>query len=145
VAEWKKDLDNFFAERARKTPEQQQLEARHAEAAKFFNRAVIPAFEDLGKELQKHGRTVRVMPEKDHVSFRVRHEDVEEYRCELRVRIGPRTVVPYVVRHFFDKKAKRHRRAEVPLREGPKLYTVSDFSKIDLLRFVVADYKKYVL
>ena len=42
MAEWKKDLDNFFAERARKTPEQQQLEARHAEAAKFFNRAVIP-------------------------------------------------------------------------------------------------------
>lgn len=145
MSDWKRDLQSFFEDKNRKTVREQHLEQRKLEAARFLEKIALPAFEVIKKELEKHSRAVKVSSDKEFASLRVRHNGFEEYRCDLRVRIGPQAALPYAVHYFVDKRTGRRRSGEVNLRQGNQIYTIQELFKIDIILFVVNDYKSHIV
>lgn len=151
MEDWKNDLGDMFKnieEKGRK--DEENVKKREAEAEKFFTSIVIPAFEELKNELEKHGREVSTPTGYKSVYSQVgaimsvKFEGVEEYVYGIGVKISPRCAFPYSERWFTSKEDGKKYKGEGVIRSGVQDYDVSDISKEDIIRDFLSGYKLHV-
>ena len=85
MAEWKSDLDDMFKSREQKADAaaEKQKETQTA-VEEYLSTEVIPAFEELKAQLEKHGRQVTVSKRSDSASIIMGFQGNEEFITSLK-------------------------------------------------------------
>ena len=134
--DWKKTLGDTFDDAEKK--EQQEQNAL-AEADKYINSVVLPAFNEVNAELKKNGMVASVSGSNDSASFTIRENDMVSYQYKVRINIPIMNLI-----------------TEMRHREGGQLYrvagsfiggqdsTIADVSKEEIIKHLVADYTQHI-
>src|SRR4030065_2365887 len=81
---WKAELEAHFKEKKQSKKElKDKKEELKKSARRFIKKTVLPAFEELGKELIKHKREILVDKKKDWTALMVRHNKKKEFVYEI--------------------------------------------------------------
>lgn len=104
----------------------------------FFTAVVVPAFEAIDAELQKHGRDAVILSASEGASIRVTFQDKNEINYMIKVK----DLYPSVVLRLTDEKDGRRYVAEEYLRSGNQDYTVSDISTDEIIHHFLSKYKQ---
>jgi hypothetical protein len=139
MPEWKNKLGGFFREVHKSKQDQDGTEV-----ARFIAEVVVPAFEELKPEMEKHGRTATVRNAVSSAAISVHHNGEEELSYRLQCRIFPTRILPYVDIRFRERKGLRLIRTEVMLREGGVEYSLSDVTKEEIIEHFVDNYTRRV-
>ena len=140
MEEWKREIDDFFKEKEKKNIEKEvQIEQKKLDIQHFYSSKVIPAFEELKTELERHGRKVGLVKLEDYASITVTYEGIEEinYAIEVRGR------VPYPEITLIERSGKRQM-VEGTFRVGTQGFDVLDVSKEEIIRHFLNKYKSYI-
>jgi len=145
MKDWEKDLSHFFEKReSKKQHNEEKVKQKKSEVESFYSLKVVPAFEELKNELEKHGREVSVYASKEHASIAVKFEGVEEYHYAIKVRIFPNRAFPYPETHFTSKKDGKSYKSEGFIRSGSQDYDIADISKEEIIHNFLEGYKLHV-
>lgn len=81
---WKAELDAHFKEQKNAKRQQKNQDDDFKKSAKrFIKKTVLPAFEELGKELGKHKRETVIDRKNDWAALMVRHNKKKEIAYEI--------------------------------------------------------------
>jgi choline/glycine/proline betaine transport protein len=145
MSDWKKDLNDLFKQKkAKKEIEKEKINKHSLEAEKFYLSVVIPAFEELKPELEKHGREVKINVSKKRASIRVNYEGNLEIGYEINVRIYPNYAHPYPECLYINPKNKLMCRSEGHFRSGSQDYSVLDISKEEIIQNYLNEYEIHI-
>jgi hypothetical protein len=145
MSDWKSELERFFQEKSQhEVTNAVQLVETTAEVLAFYSNVVIPAFEELKTELEKHQRKVLVTRGDMAASIEVEHNGQFELKYSVRVRIGPRQAFPYPATQFRDKSDGKIYRAEGELRSGLQDYSIAEITKDEIIKHFLTNYKMQI-
>ena len=119
--------------------EEKRLSMEH-----FMNEVALPALQDVRAELGKHGQKARLERGNGFLALTTLDpHGHEEFYYSIRVRSFRRTTFAFPE---IDTKSppKSVSRAEVVLRSGPASYDVSGFSREQLIRHFLHEYRKWI-
>ena len=143
MSDWRKDRDSLFQEKEAKFKDDAVKIASSLKAAKEFCASrVVPAFEELKGELEKHGREVRIAPGLIGVSLFVNYQKHLEFEYAIRVKVYPGKALPVPETRFYSKDELCT--YEGILRSGPQDYTVADITKQDIIAHFLQKYRPHV-
>lgn len=141
--DWKEILSDIVKKRANTSGKQEQEEARlHMEH--FMTEVALPALQDVRAELGKHGQKARLERGSGFLALTTLDpHGHEEFYYSIRVRSFRSTTFAFPE---IDTKSppKTVSRAEVILRSGPASYDVSGFTREQLIRHFLHEYRKWV-
>jgi len=81
---WKTELEAHFKEQKNAKRQQKNKEDDYKKLAKrLIKKTVLPAFEELGKELGKHKREIAIDRKKDWAALMVRRNKKKEFAYEI--------------------------------------------------------------
>lgn len=108
----------------------------------FINEVVLPAMNEVGEELKRHGVEARVATEDDPVRARLEVHHGEEQDFLYKVR--PKAYLqPTFVVEAEDEEAK-YFRAEVFIQEGGQGYDIMGWSKAQVISDMIDQYEKHM-
>ena len=117
-------------------------EQKKSEVESFYSVKVVPAFEELRSELEKHGREVSIHAGKEYASIAVKFKGVEEYSYTIKVRISPDRAFPYPESQIATRRdGKSHHMSGGFIRSGLQEYDVSDISKEEIIQDFLRGYE----
>lgn len=138
AADWKKELRDFLSHSgtsaARKQEERRRIKG-------FIADVVVPAFEEVAKELQALGRDVEVEFGDRVASIIVVHEGEEEIHYEVRARAYRKRDFAFPAIPLFDAEGQTYR-AEAYVGSRELHHDVTDFSREDLIRSFLDQYER---
>lgn len=139
MSDWRKNLGSFF-EKGEKSKQVQE----GSELARFISGTVLPAFDDLSKELGKHGREVTIRSAVSWAFMTVSHggEDELTYRVQGRI-MSNKTLACADVR-YRERKGLRLMRTESMFRPGNQNYSIGDITKEEVIRNFLDHYTRRV-
>src|SRR4051794_30641876 len=95
MADWKQELRDLFAQREQRERHRQlneQVQGNEvAEASRWLNQVVIPAFEALKAELGKYGRDITISNGREGCLLSIRHEQREDFTYRVLMSTYPTT------------------------------------------------------
>ena len=143
MSDWKMGLDNMFKEKVAKAKDDDERIAKNQKAAEAFTASVVvPAFEELKVELEKHGREVRISPGSTGATLLVTYQGNTELEYRLHVKVYPTRAVPVPeTQYYSDGKLWR---GEGYLKSGAQDYSIADITKSDIINHFLMDYKLHV-
>jgi hypothetical protein len=141
MEDWKKELNNYFKEKEKLEEKNKANEVQSKkDAGDFISSIVVPAFNELKKELEKNGREVNISSHKESAYISVKFSDVEEMDYGIGVRIHPHMAYPFTTTRTRAKTGEIYL-SEGVIRSGAQDYTVSDISKEDIIQSFLTNYK----
>ena len=139
MTNWRDSLDQFFED----TEEQEQ--SRKDTALSCFVRDVaVPAFDELGEQLSRHGREISVRETDSSVTAVVQHAGAEEISYRIHGRLFPNGVLPYAEVRFKERKGLKIIRVESMFRSGAPDYAIEDLTKEEVIRNFLSHYMRAV-
>ncbi|HDY84690.1 hypothetical protein LCGC14_1603630 [marine sediment metagenome] len=123
---WRKRLNNLF-----KFPEQPKIN-------NFIEEIVIPAMEDVKKELAIHGWKANITTEENGVIFQLERDDVVDFYYQV---LATEHVVPDV--HNESSKETIHWQADVYSRSGALGYDLYGCSREEVIRDLIDQLEQY--
>ena len=143
MSDWKKDMDSLFrGQEAKAKDDEQKLAKNRSEAEAFCSSQVVPAFEELKEELEKHDREVRISPGPSGASLLVEYKGNTEFEYSIHVKVYTARAVPVQeTRGFSEGKSWR---SEGSLRSGLQDYTIDDITKEDIITNFLSSYRLQV-
>jgi hypothetical protein len=148
LEDWRDDLDSFFKQiQNKRASEEKTVEQRRAETEAFIRSKVVPAFEDVKDQLEKYGRTVTILSEKDNASIIVVRVGAEEFKYSIKVDISSRKAIPVAEEEIPDRttgkrlRSKRLLRGEWFVMDWDINNEVNAISKEEIIRDVIRRYK----
>jgi len=147
MKDWKKDLNNFFNKTEEKEQDKEKrIKEKKSEVESFYSLKVIPIFEELKIELEKHGRRVEVYSTEGHASITVEFEGIEECSYAIKVRVSPDRAFPYPeYSHTNKKDGKMYKSTHIFIRDGSQDYNISDISKEEIRKHFLFVYTFWAL
>jgi hypothetical protein len=139
MADWRSRLDGLFEESGET---RSQREA--TEMARFIEATVVPAFAELTRELEKHGREVTIRATDTSAGITVHHEGEEEIVYRVQRRIFPNTIVPYAEVRFRERKGLKLIRVESMFRSGKPDYGLADVSGEEVIGNFLQHYRRCI-
>src|SRR5215472_13386727 len=82
--DWKDELHSFF-----RPEDDHRLDATRAQASRFLEDIVLPAFADVAQELARSGRAVRTSRSGSSATAIVRESRRDEFRFTVAVQVLP--------------------------------------------------------
>ena len=140
MADWRDELGALFS----RAGEQQEHEPE-SEIGRFMAAVVLPAFADVARELERHGRQVTVRPAATSASLLVAHAGEEELTYRVQGRMFPGGILPYAEVRYRERKGLRLLRTESMFRSGAADYKLADVTSADVIRNFLDHYKRLVL
>jgi len=125
--------------RCRKTGRKSGKETSETKA--LLASKVIPAFEEVKAQLEKHGRTVRVRSGENYANITVEYSGVEELNYSIDVSVTARGAFPWTIEELTDKKTDKRFNMKGSIRSGSQDYDLNDLSKDEIIQAVVNKYK----
>ncbi len=140
MTDWKSDLEDFLNNREQRARDnEKKLEKVKAEVKEFYSKIVIPAFEELEKELQKHKRETRI----SSTSFIVSYRGEQEIEYEIKVIAHPHTASVSRITHFRAEDGKMYT-SEGPLPSGSQNYPIGNITKDEVIADFLSTYKDHL-
>jgi len=134
MADWKNELGLFFDESEKKDDEQVK-----APFEKFLSEVAIPAFEELSKELEQHGRTISIRKSVSAAVMTVADGKTEEIMYRLQERRLPNKTLPYAQVRMRERGGLKLVTVEAMVRPGSD-YSTEDLTKDDVIQSVLKHY-----
>jgi len=120
-----------------------ELAAARQRAQTFIQDTALPAFRDLAKELEAHGRTAAIERQPYQVTLVVRRQGTEEFRYGIRARVL--RVAAMAFPELDDDSVPRRVVGEVILRGGvPRDYDADRFTRQGIVDDFIHEYAKWV-
>lgn len=135
MKEWRQRLDSFFEKNAAPTPQEEGTEF-----SQFIANVVIPAFEELAPELEKHGRTVVIRNSVTSAAMIIQCGGEEEMTYRVQRRRYPNTVLPYAEIRSRERRGLRYLTVESMYRSGTTSYKLADISKEEIIQNFLENY-----
>ncbi|MEX0885022.1 MAG: BCCT family transporter [Phycisphaeraceae bacterium] len=108
----------------------------------FIANTVIPAFQEIERELEKHGRDVRIEKRADQAALTVYHQGEEEFSYAVRGRAYHKLAFAFPHMGLDDKA--RIVRGEVVLPSGhPHGYELQHFTREGIIRDFLDEYARW--
>lgn len=136
--EWRKDLGSFF-----ETQNKSRAERKLSDIEKFVRNVVVPAFDDLKGELEKHGRAVNVRSSASTATLLVQHGGADEFTYCVQGRTFPDRIVPFAEIVCKERKGVRLIRTESMFR-GDNEYTIDSIEKDEVIQHFLSNYMSRV-
>lgn len=135
---WREKLNHIFdkieEERKQKLSEKEKLKE---EVTKFLKNVVLPAFEDLKKELTKRGRDVDIKTRLHEANIEIYYNGIEELTYSIRIK----GYYAYPKTYFSDRRRGGDRYSqEGTFRNGNQDYTISNLTKEEILENLLSKY-----
>jgi choline/glycine/proline betaine transport protein len=139
MTEWRDELNQFFVK-----TEVNRVQKESSELESFITTVVMPAFEDLAKELEKHGRTTVIRNAVISAALIVQNNGEEEMAYRILGRVLPNAVVPYVDLRFRERKGLRYLRTELMFRGAGTHYRLMDITRDEIIKNFLDNYMRRV-
>ena len=139
MADWRDRLSTYF----QKTGEPRHPEET-SELAQFIAGVVVPAFEEIVPELEKHGRTVVIRNAATSAAIIVQFNGEEEMTYRVQGRMFPTGVLPYAEVRFRERKGLRFISVERMFRSGPAPYRLADITRAEVIESFLDNYMRRV-
>jgi len=122
---------------------QREKDEAREKAGRFIEQTVLPAFREIQKELERHGRKVAVQRHGYQATLVIMRDDLEEFCYTVRARVFRKAVAAFP--ELEDGKVPRSVRGEIVIRGGlPRTYDLSHFSREGVLEDFLHEYAKWV-
>ena len=139
MADWRSNLGRFF--------EEKQAEEENPERSafsRFILEVVVPAFEEIGAELEKHDREVIIRSAQTSAALIVSRDGEEEMTYRVRGRTYPNGMLPFAELRFRERKGLRYIRVESAFRSGAQDYKLTDISQDEIIASFLDNYTRRV-
>lgn len=141
MSDWKSDLDKFFETAKQKaTTESIRRQETATEVQIYLQHEILPAFEELRSELEKHGREVSVHVGQDSGSIIVSFQGKQEFHFTIKSngsRVWPET-------RFREKTNGQIYRAEGIFHGDSSKSDIYHVKKNDIIKHFLEDYKQTI-
>jgi len=131
---WKNQLGSFFESSEKNRPEKKQ-----SSFELFMTGIALPAFEELSRELEKHGRTCSIRKSVSAAVFTVHNDKKEEICYTLQERRLPDKTLPYAMVRMRERGGLKLVTVETMVRPGSD-YQTEDLTKEDVIQSVLKHY-----
>lgn len=138
VDDWKKDLGTFLQDKRK-----DKKEERRQELEDFIRTVVVPAFEELKRELEKHSRAVSIRSAVTSASIKVEHGGEEEMTYWVQGLAFSDRTVPFPEIRYRERRGVRFVRTEGTFGSGAQKYSVADVSHEDIIRNFLSYYMRH--
>ncbi len=132
--DWKDELHYFF-----RPEDDHRLDAPRAEASRFIQGIVLPAFADVAHELASSGREVRTSSSGASATAVVRDRGRDEFRYTVEVQFLPDGVLQLLMSAEYSSRSGSSR-GSFKAQTRVKDQTVADLTKDDVARAFTKDY-----
>jgi len=131
---WKSELDLFFDE-----SEKKESETNKTSFEKFLSEEAIPAFEELSKKFEQHGRKINIRKSVSAAVMTVSDDKTEEIMYRLQERRLPNKTLPYAQVRMRERGGLKLVTVEAMVRSGSD-YQTEDLTKEDVIQSVLQHY-----
>ena len=135
MSDWRSSLNSFFQESDKRDQEKQK-----SPFEKFIADVAIPAFEELLKELERHGRRVTIRESASSAVITVFDGGKEEIMYRLQERTFPDRTLPYAQVRMRERGGLKLVTVEAMLRSGSPDYSTEDITKEEVIESVLHHY-----
>lgn len=132
---WRDAIHAFFGETE---PSDQTRTVRPFE--RFVSETVMPAFQDLKEELQRHGRAVSIRFSPHAPAMSVVFNGQEEIAFRVEARTFPDRELPYATVRMRERNGLKLSTVESMLRSGAPDYRLEDITRDELIRCFLQHY-----
>ena len=139
MADWRNSLDSFFAESDKNDQENEKTPFE-----RFISDVAVPAFEELRKELEKHGRRVTIRESASSAVMTVFDGGNEEIMYRLQERSFPDRKLPYAQVRMRERGGLKLVTIEAMLRSGAPDYNTEDISSDEVINSILHHYTSRV-
>ncbi len=144
MTDWKSDLRDFFNNTEKKAKDnEEKLEKVEAKVKEFYSKIIIPAFEELEKELQKYKRETKISSKHNSSSIIVSYRGEQEIEYEIQVVAYPHATSLNRITHFRDKDGKKCI-SEGPLQSNSQTYSITNMTKGEVITDFLSTYKDHL-
>jgi hypothetical protein len=139
MGDWKKELSSFLTDKKKEKEEQRRLEQEG-----FILHIVIPAFEEIKPELEKHERLVTIRNAATSASLKVEYDGEEEITYWVQCRSFSDRTVPFPEIRYHERRGVRFVRTEGTFgTTGSQKSSVADVTKEDIIRNFLSYYMRH--
>ena len=136
--DWKSELGTFLEEKRKDKKEERRLELET-----FIREVVVPAFQDLKVELEKHMRLALIRDAPSSASIKVTYQGEEEITYSIQARTFSDRSVPYPVVRFRERRGVRYVATEGSFGTASQSVSVQDVAKDDVIRNFLSYYMRH--
>ena len=139
MADWRDNLDGFFSK-----AEAEEGQVKKPEFDLFITDVVLPAFEELRIEMEKHDRLAMIRQAESSANIIVYKSGEEEISYRVHARTLPTGVLPVSEIRCRERKGLKLVTVESMIRSGPQTYKLSEITSDDIIQNFVENYTKRV-
>jgi len=137
MAEWRQQLDSFFEKKVQLTPDKEITDF-----SRFIAEVVMPAFEEVAPELEKHGRSVLIRNSVSSAAMIITFSGEEEMTYRVQGRRYPNKVLPYAEVRCRERRGLRYLTVESMFRSDSATYKLADISKDEIIQSFLENYTR---
>lgn len=138
MADWRDNLGSFLS------VDEEKSGPKEAPFEIYVRETVMPAFEEISKELDKHGRTVKIHSSGSSAAMTICIDGTEEMTYRIRQRQFPNGPLPYAEVRARERKGLRLVTVENMLRSGKPDYDLGDISQQEIIDHFLQQYMSRV-
>lgn len=112
----------------------------NSEIKSYISGVVIPAFEELKRELENENQEVIIHRFDDWVSLEIKPVSDNEYIYRIEFRYNK----PIPITRFREKRSNKLLQAESSIRTGLQDYTMADVTKDEIISHFWSGYNRYI-
>jgi len=139
VADWRNSLNSFFSE-----SETGDQEIQKTPFQRFISDVAVPAFEELRKELEKHGRRVTIRESSSSAVVTVFDGVTEEIMYSLQERSFPDRTLPFAKVRMRERGGLKLVTVDAMLRSGAPDYNTEDITQEEVINSILQHYMSRV-
>lgn len=140
MSDWRDQLGGFFAATDKKARQDEEA----VEWSRFILSVVMPAFEELVAELEKHGRCAAMRHSVASAQILVTFNGEEEMLYRVQAKTMPDRILPCAEIRSRERRGLRYVTIESMFRSATPPYKLTDITKEEIIRNFVAHYTRRV-
>ena len=139
MADWRNSLNSFFEE-----TDKSDQDNKKTPFDRFISDVAVPAFEELRKELEQHGRRVTIRESASSAVVTVFDGGKEEIMYRLQERTFPERTLPYAQVRMRERGGLKLVTVEAMLRSGAPDYKTEDITVEEVINSILHHYMSRV-
>jgi len=140
---WKTELDEHFKSKKQTRKElKNRKEELKKSARRFIKKTALPAFEELGKELNRHKREALVDKKKNWAALMVRHNKKKEFVYEIMLSAQADHLLASRSVYSPNEKGKLKLGTEGKIRTAENSARLEKIERADIIADFLESYKQ---
>ena len=136
--DWKKELGTFLEEKRKDKKEERRLELET-----FIREVVVPAFQELKRELERHSRLAVIRDAPSSASLKVAFQGEEEITYSIQARSFSDRSVPYPSVRYRERRGVRYVTTEGAFGPSGQPPSVQEVTTEDVIRNFLSYYMRH--